>query len=222
MKSLQKSLVAETWVVNASPVIALARVGQVELLARLPGQALIPQAVAEELSVAPEDDPARIALESGIFKAVKAPAIPETILAWDLGKGESAVLSYVLAHPKSVAILDDGAARRCARSFSLALTGTLSVVILAKQHGLIDSAAQVLQPCAVLIFGSRMRLFAMLWRAHWGKSGRQGSNISPGGRGSCCRRWMNCRSLGMNRRRCYYVNSQGCHKRQQLNLLGRH
>jgi predicted nucleic acid-binding protein len=43
-----------------------------------------------------------------------------------------------------VAILDDGAARRCARSLSVTYMGTLSVVILAKQRGLIESAAQVL------------------------------------------------------------------------------
>jgi predicted nucleic acid-binding protein len=144
MKSSQKSPVAEKWIINASPVIALARVGQVDLLARLPEQALIPQAVAEELSVAPEDDPARQALEQDIFKIVKTPTTPDTILAWDLGKGESAVLSYALAHRGCIAILDDGAARRCARSLSLPVTGTLAIVILAKQHGLIESAAQVL------------------------------------------------------------------------------
>ena len=41
-------------------------------------------------------------------------------------------------------MLDDGAAQRCARSLSLMLTGTLAVVLLAKQYRLIDSAAQVL------------------------------------------------------------------------------
>jgi len=66
------------------------------------------------------------------------------ILPWDLGQGETAVLSYALAHPKWVAVLDDGAARRCARSLSLLITGTLAVVLLAKQYGLIASAAQVL------------------------------------------------------------------------------
>ena len=53
-------------------------------------------------------------------------------------------MSYALAHPKWIAVLDDGAARRCARSLSLMITGTLTVVLLARQHGLIDSAAQVL------------------------------------------------------------------------------
>jgi len=144
MKSSQKSPAAEKWVINASPVIALARVGQVELLARLPERAALPQAVVEELAVAPEGDPARFALESGIFRIVDTPVTPDGILAWDLGRGESAVLSYALANPEFVAVLDDGAARRCARSFSITVTGTLSVVILAKQHGLIESAAQVL------------------------------------------------------------------------------
>lgn len=65
--------------------------------------------------------------------------------AWDLGQGETAVLSYALAHRKWVAVLDDGAARRCARSLAVNMTGTLAVVLLAKQYGLIDSAAQVLQ-----------------------------------------------------------------------------
>jgi len=144
MKSSPKSLVAERWVINASPVIALARVGQIELLTRLPKQAIIPRAVEEELLRAPEDDPARHAVESGMFKIFETPAPPAEILAWDLGQGETAVLSYALAHRQWIAILDDGAARRCARSLSLKITGTLAVVLLAKQYGLIDSAAQVL------------------------------------------------------------------------------
>lgn len=133
-------------------------------MARLPEQAVLPQAVVNELLVAPEDDSARIALESGIFKITEAPATPESVLAWDLGKGESAVLSYAIANPRFVAVLDDGAARRCARSFSLMVTGTLSVIILAKQHGLIESAAQVLQAFAELVFDLTMGSFAMRLR----------------------------------------------------------
>ncbi len=54
------------------------------------------------------------------------------------------MLSYAFSHRKWVAVIDDGAARRCARSLSLNITGTLAVVLLAKQYGLIDSAAQIL------------------------------------------------------------------------------
>ena len=61
-----------------------------------------------------------------------------------MGQGETSVLAYVLAHSGWTAILDDGAARKCAKTFGIALKGTLSVIILAKKRGLIPSAAQTL------------------------------------------------------------------------------
>ena len=144
MKSSPKPI-AEKWVINASPVIALARVGRVELPTQLPEKAMLPRAVAEELRHAPPSDPARRAVEEGLFKIVSTPAPPPELPAWDLGKGETAVLSYTRTHHEWVAVLDDSAARQCARSFSMTFIGTLAVVILAKQHGLIESAVQVLQ-----------------------------------------------------------------------------
>jgi predicted nucleic acid-binding protein len=65
-------------------------------------------------------------------------------LAWDLGAGETAVISYVAANPGWTAILDDGAARRCARAFDIPVKGTLAVVLLAKQRKLIPSARTLL------------------------------------------------------------------------------
>lgn len=144
MRSSKKSLVAEKWVINASPVIALSRVELVELLIRLPEQAVIPRAVEDELLRATDDDPARRAVEGGMFQIVEVPTQPSEIVAWDLGQGETAVLSYALAHRNWIAVLDDGTARRCARTLSMNITGTLAVVILAKQHNLIASAAKVL------------------------------------------------------------------------------
>lgn len=41
-------------------------------------------------------------------------------------------------------IVDDAAARKCARSFSLPMKGTLAVILLARQRGLIRSAAELL------------------------------------------------------------------------------
>ena len=145
MKSLLKLPIAEKWIVNASPIIALSRVGQIELITQLPEKVFIPQAVKEELLQAPQGDFARSAVENNLFEIIETPMPPPELLAWDLGKGETAVLSYTLANPTWIAILDDGAARRCAKSFSIKLTGTLSIVILAKQHGLIESASQVLR-----------------------------------------------------------------------------
>ena len=63
------------------------------------------------------------------------------MLAWDLGDGETAVLSYALANHGWTAILDDRAARKYALSFSIPYKGTLAIVILARKHNIIPSAA---------------------------------------------------------------------------------
>ncbi len=134
----------ERWVLNASPVIVLARAGFESLLLQLPEQVVIPEAVKSEIMAGPVDDPARHVLASGRFTVVDAPARPE-ILTWDLGHGETSVLSYALSNPGWTAILDDRAARTCARGYSIPHKGTLAVVILAKQQGLIESAANVMR-----------------------------------------------------------------------------
>ena len=134
---------SERWVLNASPVIALARIGQERLLLDLPEEAVMPQAVAAEIKAGPPSDPARQALLSDRFRIVEAPSLPE-VQAWDLGKGETSVLSLALSEPGWTAILDDRAARKCAKSLAVPIKGTLAVVILAKQRGLIPSAAEVL------------------------------------------------------------------------------
>ena len=90
----------ECWVVNASPVICLAKAGFLDLLLKLPDEKIIPGTVMEEIHAGQTGDPAQAALSSGMFTVMEVPAKPE-ILAWDLGKGESAVLSYALSNPGS-------------------------------------------------------------------------------------------------------------------------
>jgi predicted nucleic acid-binding protein len=134
----------ERWVVNASPLICLAKAGFSDFLLKLPDEIIVPNAVKEEIQAGQSGDPARAELASGKFPTKEISASPE-ILSWDLGKGETAVLSYALSNPGWIAIIDDQAARKCARSFSIPIKGTLAVVILAKKQGLIPSAADVMR-----------------------------------------------------------------------------
>ncbi len=64
------------------------------------------------------------------------------------------MLSYALREPGWTVVLDDAAARKCARSFGLRLKGTLAVIILARQRGLIPSATDVLR--SLLNIGFRL------------------------------------------------------------------
>jgi len=133
------------WVVNASPLILLTHVKQTHLLTQLAERVIIPQAVAVEIAQGPDNDPAKQLLAAKKFTVMMTPAPPPELLAWDLGAGETAVLAYAQANPTWTAILDDGAARKCARALGISVKGTLAVIILAKQHGLIPSATQLLQ-----------------------------------------------------------------------------
>jgi predicted nucleic acid-binding protein len=58
--------VAEVWVTNASPVIALAKAGYLELLKQLPNELLLPEAVVAEIIAGPEADPARRTIGDGL------------------------------------------------------------------------------------------------------------------------------------------------------------
>jgi predicted nucleic acid-binding protein len=111
----------------------------------LAAQAVVPRPVAEEIEAGPLLDPARQALASGRFTVVDMPPAPPELLAWDLGYGETAVLSWAIAQNGWTAILDDAEARKCARAFSIPVKGTLALVVTAKQRGIVPSAAEIIQ-----------------------------------------------------------------------------
>lgn len=144
MSSSPKPEPAETWIVNASPIITMAKAGQLRLFDQL-ANVVIPGAVADEILNGPPSDPARKALESGWGRLASPAAIPGAVLEWGLGGGESAVLALALERPGCSAVLDDGAARRCARALGLPFLGTLGAVLRAQQAGLIPSAVPVLK-----------------------------------------------------------------------------
>ena len=74
-----------TWVVNASPLILLGKIGRLGLLTALPERLMVPFAVEEEIAAGPHDDPAR-AWVAGPGKEFVVPAVNHDprIVAWDL------------------------------------------------------------------------------------------------------------------------------------------
>jgi predicted nucleic acid-binding protein len=144
MRSFERLAVPERWILNASPLIVLARIGAEHLFSMLADEVVVPRAVALEVEEGPVEDRARQTLAAGQFTIVDTPPSPAELLAWDLGSGENAVLSLALTDAGWTAILDDAAARSCARSFSVHVRGTLGIVLLARQRGLISSATEVL------------------------------------------------------------------------------
>ncbi len=134
---------AEVWVPNSSPVIVLARVGRLDLMARLAEQVVLPEAVAAEVLAGPTGDPARLAVEAGEWVRRSPQECPPSLLEWGLGAGETSVIALALEN-HCTAILDDAAARAAARTFGVATVGTIGLLVRAKVRGLITSASQAI------------------------------------------------------------------------------
>jgi len=79
------------------------------------------------------------------MEEISAPAVPESIMEWGLGQGESAVLALASVYPESEAIIDDLAGRKCAAFHGIPVRGTLGLVLSSKKRGFIPKARPVLE-----------------------------------------------------------------------------
>jgi len=138
--------VADPPAVNASPLIFLTRAGLLDLLHLAAPEIVIPAPVAEEIQRRGSSDPAAQAIASVDWvRVIETPKISPMIQAWDLGPGESAVLSWCFARPGVEAIVDDLAARRCADALGIPVRGTLGLVLLGKRYGRLAAARPILE-----------------------------------------------------------------------------
>lgn len=136
---------SDVWVVNASPLILLGKIGRLDLIFRLNSRVRIPEGVAAELRAGPVADAARGWIEGeGAGAVMPVERIDPLVAAWDLGLGESHVLTLCRTLPGTEAILDDRAARNCASALGVRVRGTLALIVLAKRRGVIPAARPLL------------------------------------------------------------------------------
>lgn len=129
-------------VLNASPIICLAKAGLISEVLSIGQEVIVPRTVASEILAVDDDRDAAVAWirTERAQRALRDFGAPASfVLAWDLGAGESAVLTAVAGSPGSVAVLDDQAARRCALALGIDVTGTLGLLLMAKRAGAIAS-----------------------------------------------------------------------------------
>jgi predicted nucleic acid-binding protein len=136
--------------VNTSPLVFLVREDLLEVLRAGADEVAVPEPVIDEIRGHGMDDPTVQAIDRvDWLTIVPGPEVPPAIAAWRLGPGESAVLALALAEAGSWAVVDDWGARRCARSLSIPVIGTLGLVLLAKEEGLIPAAPSGRAPAAI-------------------------------------------------------------------------
>ena len=71
--------------------------------------------------------------------------VPQQIASWLLHSGESQVLALAASMGGTGVLLDDRAARRCARTLDLPLLGTIGLIARAKRAGIVPAAAPVIR-----------------------------------------------------------------------------
>ncbi len=100
-------------VLNASPLICLSKSGLADLLPALFQEVLVPEAVLKEVMAEGKTDFAAEPLISRkwVRRMFDIPIDPR-VTAWDLGEGESAVLSFALRNADCWAVMDDPPCRR--------------------------------------------------------------------------------------------------------------
>ncbi len=134
------------WVINASPLILLGKTNDLGLLSALADQVVVPKAVVEEIGAKPDGKtPLQVIAENPAYTVVDNEVATPEILSWDLGAGETQVITNARSHGAECVVIDDLEARRCAQVIGLKIIGTLGIVGRAKAMGLIDQAEPVVR-----------------------------------------------------------------------------
>lgn len=132
-------------IVNTSPLLYLHQVDCLELLQQLYGKIILPPAVQQELEIGKlqgVDVPEVNSIAWMQIRPVASATLVPAVI--DLGQGEAEVLALGIEYTNSLLIFDDKLARRIADLYKLKYTGTLGILIKAKQAGYISSIATVI------------------------------------------------------------------------------
>lgn len=129
------------FILNASPIILLGKAELLRTVGPLAKLWVIPEGVAAEVEVKNADNPCFAELEyASKISREAVQQIHPLVASWDLGKGESEVLSLAMQSDGDVkVVLDDLQARKCAKLLNIALIGSVGLLVMAKRVGLINA-----------------------------------------------------------------------------------
>ena len=136
-------------VADTGPLIALARVGRLDLLRRLYLDALVPPAVHTELALDSDRPGAKVlakAFDSGWIKAqrvIDTVAVSELTQLLDPGESEAIILAE--QENARFLLIDDARGRRVARERGVSVVGVAGVLLGAKSQGAITAVSPVLE-----------------------------------------------------------------------------
>ncbi|HEY88337.1 MAG TPA: DUF3368 domain-containing protein [Thermoflexia bacterium] len=134
-------------VCDTGPLIALAKVGQLALLPKMCEKVYIPPAVQRELlrKSGPEIVWLEAALGTFIEIVPLPPSPPEVeVVTWQLDCGEQQAIALAY-HLQAMVVIDERLGRNAARQLALLMTGSVGLLLRAKECGLITKVVPLLK-----------------------------------------------------------------------------
>ena len=127
-------------IVNSTPIILLSNINQLELLKQLYETITIPQAIYDEVTAKPDSACQNLKNHFDWIKVEKIRnPIQKKMYEAKLHDGEVEVMILAQEEPKAdLVILDDNSAKKTAKFLELSVTGTLGVLVKAKQLNYIE------------------------------------------------------------------------------------
>jgi predicted nucleic acid-binding protein len=128
---------------NTTPIISLASINRIEILKRLFGEITIPQAAYDEIKAKESYGYKDIDLDFIQVKKVKGELYKDLLLnQLDLGEAETIILAKEL--DADHVIIDENLAYKIAQNAGLDVIRTLSILLKAKNMGIIENVKPML------------------------------------------------------------------------------
>jgi uncharacterized protein len=132
-------------IINNTPLVALWTLDRLDLLGDLFGTVWLPTAVATEFLAIHHTARQQALTESDWLQTVSLSDPRHALTYTGLDQGEAEVLALAVEHKARLVVIDERKGRRYARRLGLPLTGTLGVLLLAKEDGLITAVAPLVK-----------------------------------------------------------------------------
>ena len=133
---------------NATPLIAFSRIGRLDLLRKTLAEPLvIPMAVANEISDYQSGEASSIELAQETWIRTQSVEDEQQVrlLLPTLDRGEAEVIALGLEQQARLVIIDELIGRKVAESLGLRITGSVGILIRAKQLGEIGAIKPLLE-----------------------------------------------------------------------------
>ncbi len=132
-------------IANNTPLAALWAIGQLDLLESLFGEILIPQEVANEFLTTEAPERQRDLHAAPWLKIMPVRERRRVLAYSSLDLGEAEVLALAEETNARLLVIDENRGRRFARRLGFPVTGTLGVLLLAKEHRLVERVGPLIE-----------------------------------------------------------------------------